>query len=533
MERPLNSDQLGKKGEHRFPELCVDDGLIANPSSWDRKGWDFVVDWPFEPSADGYDKRPSPLSCLVQVKTVWDDTDAIKVTLSAIEHLAKDVKPAFIAALRVQADLSFAEARLAHVDGNLLAHILKALRKAQVDGAKLNDVEMSLSLNKWFKPLPGEKGDLRSALESAIGPSVGDYIQRKQAALRDLGFEQGHMTLQTTLQAESMDAITDAFLGLAPIEAIGISAAETRFGIALPIPDMTHASATLKFSPRPHDTCKITVRLPDGKSVSFKGEMYGVPREIKVDHVKLRIASELFSFVLRADEVKVGGLANFTLDLTIERDNIRKAKLPGRDWAAFYSFMDGLARERLPIEIKPLKSKVAALSGQIELNRLEGHDENEYAYAARITAAAADMFKRANWPGAKLRIEEIGDAGRPLFALQRLVEKPEELSPLSFATPAAAATDGQELEMLYFNYVLFGQQVLAYAASSIVTARIEDGLAHWKGGALTFRDVVRIQARPGDFKKFMAKIERITGIQNQFAPNFAALLGTNKPENND
>jgi hypothetical protein len=45
----LNSDELGKKGESRFSEICSDARLTCNPSTHDRTGWDFVVEFSYDP----------------------------------------------------------------------------------------------------------------------------------------------------------------------------------------------------------------------------------------------------------------------------------------------------------------------------------------------------------------------------------------------------------------------------------------------------------------------------------------------------
>lgn len=518
MDRPLNSDQLGKKGELHFPGLCVDDGLIPNPSSWDRKGWDFIVDWPFEKESCGYDTRPSPRSCQVQVKTVWDDTDEVVLRLSSIEHLAKDVKPAFIVVLRVMPDQTFAESRIAHVDEDLLGHILKALRIAEIDGEKPNSVKISLSLAKWFEPLSAAKGALRQAFEAAIGPAMDSYVERKQRSLRELGFDQGHLTFHTTLRASSMDDITDAFLGLAPIEAINTTGTETRFGLPLPIPELKADKSTLKFEPRANDTCKIVVRAgnPDREFV-FKAEMFSLPPQLRANHIKVLIRNELFSLVLRIEELKPGH-NNFKMNLTIDRDSIRKLRLRATDWRDFYGFLDALARARLNIQIKPRKMP-QPIGGQIEIDREPLHDESEYAYAARLTSIAADAFERAAWPGAKLKIEEIGDAGRELIVLERLIEKPDELTPLTFSTDKEALLGGETIDLLYFNYILFGEHALAFGASCVVSATVDIDAAHWKSTAVRLRDIARIKARPADFNRFIARVERSSGIGSRFVAN--------------
>src|SRR3974377_1161280 len=69
----LNPDQLGQKGEAHFKEICSDKKLICNQTLYDRSGWDFIVEFPYQQSSmqSSLDSRHSPISCHVQVKTMW------------------------------------------------------------------------------------------------------------------------------------------------------------------------------------------------------------------------------------------------------------------------------------------------------------------------------------------------------------------------------------------------------------------------------------------------------------------------------
>lgn len=58
MNRPLNSDELGAKGEQKFGELCLDARLKPNQPNRDRVGWDYVVTWPLL-EASPLDSRPA------------------------------------------------------------------------------------------------------------------------------------------------------------------------------------------------------------------------------------------------------------------------------------------------------------------------------------------------------------------------------------------------------------------------------------------------------------------------------------------
>ena len=134
----LNSDQLGKKGEARFSEICSDAKLTCNPSSYDRTGWDFIVEFPFDPPGrqPSLDKRRSPISCHVQVKTMWSSNDTFRMRLSSAERLAKEPKPAFVYVFKVNKNLGFVEAYLVHMLDDNLATILKRLRREHAKGPK-------------------------------------------------------------------------------------------------------------------------------------------------------------------------------------------------------------------------------------------------------------------------------------------------------------------------------------------------------------------------------------------------------------
>lgn len=95
MKRPLNSQQLGTQGEREFPSLCAD--LVLNDSGEDMAGWDYIVDLPNEKIGDmEFPDRPDdPLSAKVQLKTIWDDNQSIKLPLKSAQRLAAYSGPAF------------------------------------------------------------------------------------------------------------------------------------------------------------------------------------------------------------------------------------------------------------------------------------------------------------------------------------------------------------------------------------------------------------------------------------------------------
>jgi hypothetical protein len=174
----LNSDQLGKKGEARFGEICSDARLTCNPSSYDRTGWDFIVEFPYDPPGQepSLDKRQSPISCHVQLKTMWSSNDTFRMRLSSAERLAKEPKPAFVYVLKVNGNLEFAEAYLVPMLDDNLAAILKRLRREHAKGpeatAKINKKYIAFRASRSGQRLPVSGDALRNALRISCGPSI-------------------------------------------------------------------------------------------------------------------------------------------------------------------------------------------------------------------------------------------------------------------------------------------------------------------------------------------------------------------------
>lgn len=512
----LNSDQLGKKGESRFPELCIDAGLVPNASTWDRRGWDFIVDWPHPGGAIAYDSRTAPMSCLVQLKTVWSTSKAIKLRLSSAEFIAKDSRPTFIYVLRVADDLSFVDARIAHLEGDLLALILKQLRKARVDRAEPNGVEIRVPLDKWFETLPADGQSLRAAIERFVGPSLEAYGGEKQRQLRELGYEKGGKFLTTTLKGDDVEHVVEAFLGLRRIETVATSAVDRRFGMEVPIPELNMKSGAFEISPRPKGGCIVAVeRVSDGASFSFKGNVFGVPAAlIPADQMSMLIRTELFDLMLRGHVPEVGR-PDIKLTIRTDGDRIGGIRAKASKWADFYGFIAALGEEPLHISIKAKKLS-QPLVGKVNLKQEE--QAHRWRRPARLSGIAADVLSRAGWPGTQLRIGEIGEAAEDLEVLAAMIDAPEELTRLSFHTEIMpGAVDGDAFDMLFFDRFMLGEHCIAYAVEVQLAARFgADGIV-WAGGVPKFRDLKRLKCSTADYNRYVDQVRSRTGLKSYFA----------------
>jgi Polysaccharide pyruvyl transferase len=262
----LNADELGKKGEARFSEICSDTKLVRNPSlDHDRTGWDYIVEFEQQPpsGSETLDTRRSPLSAHVQVKTMWNKNDRFRMRLSAAERLAKEPKPAFVYVFKVNNKLDFVSAHLVHILDDNLATILKRLRMEQAKGTKpyrINKKYISFKVSTSDRKIEPTGEALRLTISEFCGPDLNAYIDRKREQLQNLGFEPRRFQATTTFKVESMDGFVDGLLGLRELEVTDGRAFETRFGIKLSLNEPSFAKSVMRVEPGKADTCIVTVR---------------------------------------------------------------------------------------------------------------------------------------------------------------------------------------------------------------------------------------------------------------------------------
>jgi hypothetical protein len=130
MSLKLTPEELGDAGESKFKLLCSRAKLVCNKSSRDLTVWDFIVEFPMtEPGpVVALDQRPTA-ACHVQLKSTAGETGGrVTLRLSAIERLAKDVRPALIVVFRLRSDGEGVGGYVIHLLGDQLARVLRRLR---------------------------------------------------------------------------------------------------------------------------------------------------------------------------------------------------------------------------------------------------------------------------------------------------------------------------------------------------------------------------------------------------------------------
>jgi hypothetical protein len=272
MRHEMNSDELGDKGEHRFPELCVDAALVCNKVGRDRTGWDFIVEFPFSsPTApNSLDRRLQPPECRAQIKTVWSRSRNVKLRLSSAERLAKHPQLACIFVMVVREDdLEFDSMYCIHVIDEVLSDILKSLRQCQAtDATKVNKTTISFNYMAAGKRVPASGAALTEFIRAAWGTDGNTYSQKKNDQIANLGFPGPRYLGRFTLVASNERETADMMLGLKKGKAKEFEVNEMRWGISLP--HVKSAETEILITPKPHPA-EITLRCASlGETVRLK-----------------------------------------------------------------------------------------------------------------------------------------------------------------------------------------------------------------------------------------------------------------------
>ncbi|MER2537478.1 MAG: hypothetical protein ABTQ31_20200 [Rhizobiaceae bacterium] len=307
MDDDLEPDRIGRIGERQFEMLCERAGLYCNKSAIDIMGWDFIVEFPMasagQPSLP-LDQRPTN-AARVQLKSTLGRTgNRIRLSLSAIDRLAKDPRPALVIVFRLRGDGELQSAFLVHLIGNELARVLRRLRLAEARKAHdINHTDISYDYEKVgvrFEPTPT---GLYAALSAACGDNPGAYTIEKQRQLAELGYENGRFEAEALIQIDGPEHFSNLLLGLAPLKPHRLRVFDSRFGIRLPYQGTLFDDIEeLHLVPPTLGPCEISIRGPGfGQAARFDAEMFIGPPLAELDGPELLIRSS--NFIVRLTPV--------------------------------------------------------------------------------------------------------------------------------------------------------------------------------------------------------------------------------------
>jgi hypothetical protein len=504
----MNSDELGAKGESRFRELCADAQLICNPSERDRAGWDFIVEFPFEPTAESnltLDKRGPPISCHVQVKTIWaTDRCSFSMRLSSAERLAKELKPALVYVLRVGKDLEIVDAYLVHILDENLATILKRLRREEVKGTlAINHQKITLDAKKCGQRLTPSGGVLREVLSKLCGTDLHAYVGRKKKQLEELGYGPGRHTMNVSIRLRKED-IADVFLGRKKAELTRLQDLDTRFGITLRKDiEEKHLSEGFQIKPHPCDTCTVTFR---GGEISppavFRCEMFvPVLPGLSFNEVKFIISNPLFELEIQPPTMKLSQ----AIDLEILRLRVS-------EWVHLFRMRRILSEGKGTFDIK--SNKGLQLTFPVPPPEQGGPQDD----ASELDAfeAAEYVLKVTGEPDLEASYDEIANSTGGVRIARQFLADPQGLPPFSFEVDAKPDDEGNtEAEVLYASTCAIAALKFAYCGVIIFRSEVISRKVIWRAEKARPLRVERISG-PDSYRSFVDNAANDTGLQHRY-----------------
>jgi hypothetical protein len=504
----LNADELGEKGESHFREICADAKLICNSAGRDRTGWDFIVEFPFDSPDDQstLDKRSSPISCHIQVKTMWTTSDSFRMRLSSAERLAKEPKPAFIYIFKVNNKLDFVEAYLVHVLDETLGAILKRLRKEQVKSPPaINKKFITFRVSVIGQKLLPTGDALRSAIFEHSRPDVQSYIARKADQLKSLGFNPRPYEGKAVLTFNGIEQLVDIFLGLTKGQLSDFKTFETRFGLKLPLHEPEVAKGTIHIQPKPADHCIVAVRKDTlSPPAILQGDLYlsSLPN-LSPDYRKVLIKSPLFKIIfhkgVKIDTDEEGiTTGSFTIDV----------------WINFIQMLTVLSGGAGSITITPSKSPPLSITITGKLN-VNGPVNFELLLAAFETVKR--LFKRAGVPERIVRFYDVASIADQIVGLGKLLSGVPDLSPLRMTTEAPDGVSiPEKVDALYVDFLSIGESTFAYCAVAKMILDRQPNRIDWTSRKIEPREIVALQNFSTDYQSFVERVKR--------TPGYAAVL---------
>jgi len=299
---------LGDLGENEFRKWCSLSKLAASPSSPDRLGWDFLVEWEPQASKVPLDSSNNLTKALVQIKSTRAKKrpKSVETKLSAWKMLVDTELPAFVLHLRYCESNQLQEARLMHIGHQEIGRILERTRLAERDDKELNRVRLSLHLQN-AATLSTDGKNLREELEKTIGASMFGYMETKRRAVATSGLDDHPIKGKFTLRG-TPDEISNEFLGIgSSVEIVTGTFSKERFGIKLPSDTHSFSSGRIRISPSPIARCTAFVLDVDGTTkCQTELDVFAFPYgETEKAEIKIRVSNAFIEFVAKLNEESV------------------------------------------------------------------------------------------------------------------------------------------------------------------------------------------------------------------------------------
>lgn len=500
--RPLNSDELGEKGELRFRELCNDENLTPNQVTRDRTGWDTLVEFPFDSVSNlmPLDRRPQPASCRAQVKTVWEGAKNIRLRLSSAERLAKLVEPTTIFVFEVNNEKEFRSLHCIHIMDDVLERILLEARKCQKARTPINQTFMRLKFAEFALCVDPNGRELRKFIESIQGGSRTEYITKKVHQINNLGVIGNRFSGTFSLLAKSDREFEDVMLGLKTGTITSFTADETRWGITLPVHREEKGELSVKPVPRKGQVVLRKKSPPEVVKMDVSILVPPIPSD-KTKDVRVRLVNDVLDFVIERD----GASFRLTSNTLAEKARSLKDHIKLNQFQTIMSSGSGVA------EIFDGKTRV--LGAEFETEAAD--DYKNFLFGKRLLEKIQVIVKAAGDGEIHLTVDDMNSQIGVIDMVYDLIDAPEtvKITPIKISVVDGFPMDLHEVEALIMGRILFAHNAIAFCAIGQVTISDGEQSKTLTVGEVALRQVDLIGGEDEDYQQFDLDMQDETALR--------------------
>ncbi len=289
------NQRLGRPAQYEFQLLCSQAEITCNSSVEDDHGWDFIVEIP-SPSDPGLpaDKVGGPKQVLIQVK--WTGGKSAKTVIKVSNALvfAKSDLPCFVVLFHEHGGARHIYVR--HFWKDLIERALRRGRECSASNRPPHKSTMGIDFSRSDE----HSDDLIDWLTATVNGLPKQYGAEKGSLCASLGYEGRRYRAAVTFGPSiGIEEFVDHQLGLTdylPVSRIEVT--DSRFGIDMPVPNLTGESGRMTLTPNSAQACRLVLQGANG-IVSISGTMKspGIPG-LSTDMFKVRVETWLFDWTI-------------------------------------------------------------------------------------------------------------------------------------------------------------------------------------------------------------------------------------------
>lgn len=275
-------EDLTTWAEDRFAVYCSQAGVVANKSTRDRTGWDYLLEFAQQNSVNlPPDHYKTEMTARVQVKSRERGKLSTTIKLDNAHRFAASPDPCFVVLAAATDGGEPVRFFAKHFWKPEIQRTLKRLRQAEGKSKPVHKQTFSVT----FSEEDDHTDDLIEWMCSIVSQDRTAYSEEKQKLNKILGYEDGNPVGTVTFALDDLEAFVDHSIGLTPkINPTRVRMVDKRFGIEAkkPIFEGKPDHAVMQSNPQP---CAIEVVDVDDRSHTFEGEfrapgLPGLPKDM-------------------------------------------------------------------------------------------------------------------------------------------------------------------------------------------------------------------------------------------------------------